>query len=213
MSALVDCGLSTDAYRARMTDPKMLTGLDTALLADAFPQELRADAIKAADVVLGRLHKTQWTERFEVRVDGETVRLPARLHVASDGSTGELTGNVALMVQCLQARSNDGFQRQRAVRELLPDIRSWSAPFVTALIGEYVIEILQDICTGLSQPISVALADFISANPSYWERTRQRVASYWDVYYRADFRRSDYVGFKLIDALQAAANSRAVQAP
>src|SRR5687767_8120022 len=107
------------------------------------------------------------------------------------------------MVQCLLTRSNDGFQRQRAVRELLTDIRPWSAPFVAALIGEYVIEILHDIHAALSQPLLEALAGFISTNPTYWERTQQRVASYWNVYYRADFRRSDYVGFKLLDALNA----------
>lgn len=195
-----------------MTDPKMFTELNADLLADAFPQALRADAIKAAEVVLSGLHNKQWTERFEVHVDGEAVQLPARLHFASDRSVDELTGDLNLMVRCLQTRSNDGFQRQRAVRQLLTDIRPWSAPFVTALIGEYLIEILHDIHAALSQPVSEALAAFISANPTYWERTQQRVASYWDVYYRADFLRSDYVGFKLIDALNAAVRASSVQA-
>lgn len=119
-----------------MADPKMFTELNADLLADAFPQALRADAIKAADVVLRRLHDKQWTEWFEVHVDGEAVQLPARLHFASDRSGEELTGSVNLMVRCLQTRSNDGFQRQRAARDIPTDIRPWSAPFVTALIGE-----------------------------------------------------------------------------
>ena len=208
----VDCGHSTDAYCARMTDLKMFTEFDSDLLADAFPQALRPEAIKAAEVILRKLHDKQWTERFEVHVGGEAVQLPARLHFAPDGSVEELTGNLNLMVRCLQTRSHDGFQRQRAVRELLTDIRPWSAPFVTALIGEYVIEILHDIHAGLSQPVSEALAAFISVNPTYWERTQQRVTSYWDVYYRADFRRSDYVGFKLVDALNVAVRTSSVQA-
>jgi hypothetical protein len=201
-----------DAYCARMTDPKMFTELDADLLADAFPQALRADALKAAEAVLRQLHSKQWTERFEVHVAGEGVQLPARLDFASDRPLDEQTRDVSLIVRCLQTRSNNGFQRQRAVQGLLADIRPWSAPFVTALIGEYVIEILHDIHAGLSRPVSEALAAFISANPTYWERTQQRVASYWNAYYRISFGRSDYVGFKLIDALGAAVRANSVQA-
>jgi hypothetical protein len=197
-----------------MTDRTMLTELDADLLAGAFPQALRADAIKAAEFVLSQLHNKQWTERFELNFDGEAVQLPARLHFASDGSVEEPTGDMNLMVRCLQSRSNDGFQRQRAVRQLLTDIRPWSAPFVMTLIGEYVIEILHDIYAALSPPVSEALAAFISANPTYryWRRTQQRVASYWDVYYRADCRRSDYVGFKLRDALNETVRAKSTQA-
>ncbi len=189
----------------------MFTNFDVDLLIEALPEALRADAIKAASIVCRQLHKKQWTERFEVHVDGEAVLIPARLHFASNRAADETAGNVCLMVRCLQTRSNDGFQRQRAVRELLTDIQPWSAPFITTLIGEYVIEILHDIYAALSPSVVKALATFIIANPSYWERTRQRVASYWDVYYRADHRRSDYVGFKLIAELERAVRARAVQ--
>lgn len=195
-----------------MPDKTMLTELNADLLANAFPRALRDDSAQAAELVLKRLHNKQWTERFEVNVDGETVQLAARLHFASEHSVEEPTGDIELMERCLHTRSNDGFQRQRALRVLLADIRPWSAPFITALIGEYVIEILDDIQAALSQPVSEALAAFISDNPSYWERTQQRVASYWNVYYRADFRRSDYVGFKLIDALNAAVRANSVKA-
>ena len=59
-----------------MTDPKMFTGLDAALLADAFPQALRADAIEAAEEVLSRLRNKQRTERFEVHLDGDRFIFP-----------------------------------------------------------------------------------------------------------------------------------------
>jgi hypothetical protein len=194
-----------------MTDQTMFTELDADLLADAFPRVLRGDAIKAAELVLSQLHNRQWTERFEVNVDREAVQLPARLQFASDGSVEKLNCEMNLMVRCLQSRSNDGLQRQRAVQHLLTHIRPWSAPFITALIGEYVIEILHDIYAALSPPVLEALAAFISANPTYWGRTQQRVVSYWEVYYRADFRRSDYVGFKLRDALNEAARVKSTQ--
>jgi hypothetical protein len=111
------------------------------------------------------------------------------------------------MGKCLEARSNDGFQRQRAVQQLLGEVQPWSAPFIMALIGEYVVEILRDIHNGLTPQASAILADLICANPSYWQLSRQRVVSYWNVYYRAQFRRSDYVGFKLLDTVAEAARS------
>jgi hypothetical protein len=194
-----------------MANTEIFTELDANLLADAFPRALRSDAIKAAEVVLGQLHKRQWTEWFEVRVAGEAVLLPARLHFAPGRSVEELPGIVRLMVRCLETRSNDGFQRQRAVHDLLMSIQPWSAPFVTALIGEYVIEILHDIRAGLSKPVSQAMAEFISANPTYWEQTQQRVVSYWNAYHRPDLQRSDYVGFKLTEALDAAVRATRVQ--
>ena len=54
----------------------MFTGLDAALLADAFPQALRADAIEAAEEVLSRLRNKQRTERFEVHLDGDRFIFP-----------------------------------------------------------------------------------------------------------------------------------------
>lgn len=183
----------------------MLTKLDASMLAGAFPEALRSDAVSAGESVLEQLHKRQWTERFVLQVEGELVLLPARLHFASSRSDDTTEGNSWLMTRCLRTRSNDGFERQHAARDLLEDVRPWSAPFIVALIGEYVIEILLDIDAALSPALTSALATFTSANPDYWQLTRQRVASYWNVYYRASYSRADYVGFQLVERLDAAA--------
>jgi hypothetical protein len=186
----------------------MLTAVDTALLAEAFPGPLRSIATQAARRIRRRLSSRQWTNRFEVNVGGEEISIPHRLLFSFGLRRGGEADATYLMARCLESRSNDGFQRQRAVRALLGDVQPWSAPFIVALVGEYVIEILQDIHGALEPPSAAILAEFISANPGYWRTTRHRVMSYWDVYHRADFRRSDYVGFKLIDALEAAVRAR-----
>jgi hypothetical protein len=90
-----------------------------------------------------------------------------------------------------------------AARDILVEVQPRSAPFVVALIGEYVVEILLDIESAMSPRLSRALADFIAANPCYWETTKRRITSYWDVYYRRTYGRSVYVGFRLIDQLEA----------
>lgn len=191
-----------------MNEPQMFTAVYATLLAEALPKTLQSEATQTAERVLGHLHERQWTNRFQVIVGPETVSIPHRLHFSSNLPSYGETGLIYFMGKCLEARSNDGFQRQRAVQELLEDVQPWSAPFIVALIGEYVIEIMYEINDALTPQASAALADFICANPSYWQLTRQRVVSYWDVYYRAQCKRSDYIGFKLLDTLAEAVRSR-----
>lgn len=148
-----------------------------------------------------------------MNVGADPVSIPCRLRFSSFPRRVSEEGAIYLVGQCLESRSNDGFQRQRAVRELLADVQPWSAPFIVALIGEYLIEILQDIDDALDPRSAAVLAEFISANPNYWRTVRNRVMSYWNVYYRADFRRGDYLGFRLIEALEDAVRSRAAEEP
>lgn len=72
-----------------------------------------------------------------------------------------------------------------------------------ALLGEYVVEILDDIMAAMNSDLERTMCAFIVANPSYWRLTKQRVASYWDVYYRdRDRNREEYVGFRLVRQLE-----------
>lgn len=196
-----------------LTDREMLTSVNANVLAEAFPETMRSEATQAAEGVLRGLHEWQWTDRFKVIVGGGAVLIPHRLHFSAGLLSGGETDSIHLIRKCLEARSNDGFQRQRAVRHLLVDVQPWSAPFIVALVGEYVIEILSDIHDALTPNASAALADFICANPGYWQVTQQRVVSYWNVYYKAEFRRSDYVGFKLLNTLTEAVRSPGVRPP
>ena len=93
------------------------------------------------------------------------------------------------------------------------DLQPWAAPFIVALIGEYIVEILDDIYAALTPGKAQTLAAFIDQNEAYWSTTKRRVVSYWDVYYRSSgssetrhaYRRDEYIGFKLIDRLETAA--------
>ncbi len=143
--------------------------------------------------------------------------IPARLHFASDRLQLTQSDEAWRFARALQTRSNDGFERQRAARDLLADLPPWAAPFIVALIGEYIVEILDDIATALTPENTSMLAAFIVKNEAYWITTKCRVVSYWDVYYRSDrsiemrrgYRRDEYVGFKLIDRLEMATSGSA----
>lgn len=175
-------------------------GSEKLSLAAAFPSEFGWRS-EAAAIPL-RLSSDYYRGCFSVSVLGEDLLIPRR--VSSPVLRPELSGlslQQRQLAQCIRTRSTDGFVRQEALKDVLPINAPWSVPFVVALIGEYVVEIIDDIYAALPQFNLDVVAQFIRDNPSFYLLTRQRVASYWDCYYRWQFQRNDYVGFKLLREL------------
>ncbi|MEO6214983.1 MAG: hypothetical protein ABIO86_03040 [Sphingomonas sp.] len=196
-----------------MNDAKMLTVIDGPMLAAAFPVQHQPAAMLAGLEAARLLAPQQWTERFAVRVESETVLIPARLRFASQRLALTESDEAWCFARALQTRSNDGFERQRATRDLLKDLRPWAAPFVVALIGEYIVEILEDISAAMTPEVERTVGGFITHNAAFWNTTKCRMTSYWNVYYRSNrssecrraWARDEYVGFELVDRLEAAA--------
>ena len=176
------------------------------VLADAFPQGLREKALEAVNQVTPHLIAQRTIYQFRVYVQQELVHITDRLFFKSEHVATETGTDVWFMVRALQSRSLNGYERQRAVRDLLVDVRPWTAPFIVALIGEYIEEILEDIMAAATPHTRRELAMFISANPAYWQTTKRRVQSYHHIYYRSR-KRADYVGFHLINLLEAELDS------
>lgn len=196
-----------------MSDQVMLTSIDGPMLAEAFPSEYQSAAVSAGNAVACLLTRRQWTERFPVQVGAQRVLIPARLHFTTDRLSLMESEEAWPFARALQTRSNDGFERQRAARDLLADLQPWGAPFIVALIGEYVVEILDDILAALTPDLARTLGAFVIGNQAYWNTTKRRVTSYWNVYYRARWlneqgraeRRDEFVGFRLLQQLETAA--------
>lgn len=199
-----------------MSEQEMLTVIDGLMLAEAFSSDHRFAALSAGEIVARLLAPRQWTERFAVQAEGQSVLIPARLRFASDQLCLTENHEAWLFARALQTRSCDGFERQRAARDVMANLHPWTAPFIVALMGEYVVEILDDVAAALTPENTRVLTAFIDKNMPYWNTTKRRVASYWNVYYRAGrgegqptYRRDEYVGFKLIERLEMAASESA----
>lgn len=196
-----------------MSNQVMLTSIDGPVLAEAFPSEYQSVAMSAGDAAARLLTRRQWTERFPVQVGARRVLIPARLHFTSDRLSMTESDEAWPFARALQTRSNDGFERQRAAGDLLADLRPWGAPFVVALIGEYVVEILDDIAVAMTPELARTLGAFIVGNEAYWNTIKRRITSYWNVYYRARWlneqgraeRRAEFVGFRLVRQLESVA--------
>lgn len=184
--------------------------IEAETLADAFPAHCHAPALRAGADVVRRLRPDYLTEHFTVHVDGQAVSIPSRLYFASERTSLPEDDEAWLFARALQTRSNDGFERQRAVRDLLRNLRPWGAPFVADLIGQYVVEILDEILAAMTPDIARTIAAFAAENPAYWAEIKQRTVSYWNAYYRhrssenrgRAYGRAQYVGFLLIDRIE-----------
>jgi hypothetical protein len=189
---------------------------------EAFPAALRADVAKVADAVPPSSFAP--VGGFTVTVDGETVIIPHRIY--SDVPPCETIPEgplVRAISECLYTRHHDGHVRQRAVRALLtgPSAAApWAVPFVVQLVGEYVVEVIDEIA-GLLTELDVGgsaqhdtYGRVLAANPEFMRLTRSRVVSYWNWGYRQHYRRlQDYPGYRLIETLADAARARASDGP
>ena len=195
-------------YACHMMAPEMLTRIDGAQLAEAFPQPIRSIAVASGERFTCRFSSEQWTDRITLQVDGQSVCIPWRWNYSFFDFPLSKDDAAWRICRALQTRCPDGFERQRAARDLLANFQSWASPFIVMLIGEYIVEILEDIDAALTAQSEQMIAAFIDENTAFWETTKRRVTSYWNAYYRGrgsecrdTYVRTDYVGFKLVDRL------------
>ena len=175
---------------------------DSRAIAQAFPARLGAAARANAPAWERFVQRSYRSHRFEVQVEGERLSIPQRIHLPGYQPPTALDVETRAMGWCLLTRSTDGFERYYALEQIVTANRSWTIPFVVALIGEYVIEILDLIEAALPGMDEAVVARFVAENPAYLALTEARVASYWNAYYRDRSTRRGYVGSRLIAALR-----------
>lgn len=170
----------------------------------AFPREFQFEARTATFAL--NLSPDYYSGNFMVDILGENVFIPRRvLRSSINPNLSGLSPQQRKIAQCILTRSTDGFERQAALKEVLPINEPWSIPFFIALAGEYIIEIIDDIYTNINRINFEIVENFIGKNPNFHKITRDRVMSYWNCYYRHQFQRTDYVGFRLLRELDAVA--------
>jgi hypothetical protein len=172
----------------------------------AFPSMLRSDVSEVvADVCIGERRAP--TQAFEVKLDGEALRIPYRLYYDPDRLRLELSNSQSaakLILLCLGTRHYDGYLRQECLQGLLKSEASWLTPFLLQLAGEYVVEIAEDVAKAIGQRNPVTLRAFVLENPSYLATLDRRVTSYWSYYHRRAYpERSSYPGARVLAALHA----------
>ena len=70
-------------------------------------------------------------------------------------------------------------------------------PYLIALTGSYVYEIVEDIYESLDMLLEAGLMSFVSQNKNYIYKTECRIESYWKAYHYRKFYRDNYIGFEI----------------
>jgi hypothetical protein len=134
------------------------------------------------------------------------VTVPYRVYLEDRQISG--SDDEALVQHAVLSRHHDGHARERHLTALMVAPRPWLAPYVVALMGDYVLEILMAIETAMPPAMLTEVGAFVRANPLAWRTTQSRIASYWDAYHASTYPRraprfpghrlqKDYPGFRL----------------
>lgn len=183
-----------------MHDLSVPVAYDAEKLLQAFPLSISLEAKIATRQLALWTRRSYPSCRFPVTVLGERVLIPERLAFSGFISPLQPRSTRSFVKSCLRTRSIDGFERQKALRRIVLLNEPWSIPFVIALIGDYVIEILEDIFRHIDRLDATVVRGFLSENPHFYYKTRQRVASYRDAHYR-QIAREDHAGFRILAVL------------
>lgn len=170
----------------------------------AFPPDRRVSATGAAKLLLPFVDPNYRQSSVKVIVRGKTVHIPKRIHFVGLPEA-KLEEEHALLpaVRSLRTRSTDGYERQAALRHILPLNEPWSIPFVVLLAGEYVVEIIDDILASMPMLNPEAYTEFVRENRGIMRLLRSKATSYWDCYYRTSCpNRSAYPGLAFLHQLE-----------
>lgn len=173
----------------------------------AFPSALAED-VEAVAFRLSKDEASSPMPGFGILVENVPVAIPGRLycHPRHFQNEGHALTRPERIAACLGTRHHDGFVRERCLRNLLPVTEPWAVPYVIALLGEYVLPIIEIIEVHFQTADLEPYVDFLTANAAYFKTTERRVTSYWDAYYRQAFPRQEtYPGFRVMTALKDAA--------
>jgi hypothetical protein len=169
----------------------------------AFPFGMAALADDAASELSPFVDDTYRQRSEAIDVTGQMIAIPRRLHFVGLSAGSDRLGNLKPASSCLVTRATDGRLRQQAVRSIIHHQSAWVAPFVLMLLGEYVIEIVEDVRDALPVLDRSVYANLIRENRQTVQKLRARATSYWDAYHRPQYTlKRDYPGLQALHEME-----------
>jgi hypothetical protein len=174
--------------------------MKTPLIVVAFPTRL-VGVVRSLAPLIDQPASVPAGPTFLVNCDNELLHLPERIYspVISDTAFNSLEFTERCITACWFTRHHDGHVREKFLRSLPAYNSAWIVAYVVALCGEYVLEILVCIWEHRLLFDLDVLGTFLRDNAGLYHKTRSRIVSYWDCYYRHQFPIFEqYVGSHLL---------------
>ena len=173
-------------------------------LKKSFPKTLENEIDKLFSLIrIDSEHNAIWGYEFYLK--NNPLEMPSRIYWEEHKILGtiDLSKNLSTMLACILTRHHNGYVREKYLKEIIHKNEYWTIPYLVQLLGEYVVEILDFVWNNFTLINSIHLAEFIQENELYWDKTKQRITSYWECYHRyKNLPKEDYVGFKLIKKIE-----------
>ena len=155
---------------------------------NAFPSAV-SNLLKSqiTESMLKAEHESQGS--FTVLLHGERISIPYRVYcdVINFSGTDQVSILLGKALNAFYTRHHDGFVREKALKSIIRYDDYWLIPYKIRLISEYIEKFAEIISDTLDEDKKVAYARFLTENPDFLEITNQRIASYWNEYYRNEF--------------------------
>ena len=156
------------------------------LMIAAFPQCLRDDVIVALSAAGIAPHEPHMDIGDKSEVDGCEVIIPSRVYFppARTSDTEGLAPQQKAIFASIMTRHHDGHQREYWARVLCSHPATWTAPYLAAILGDYVIEVLEAVSKNLTADWASIMEHYASENHVCLRALNHRILTYWSIYYR-----------------------------
>jgi hypothetical protein len=181
------------------------------IIFSAFPTFLHDDV----DIVISTIEKTLFLDKEALTYnsfqadnkstfivsDNEKVQVPYRLLIDEVPEIKSLSLVQKMILNCIYSRSTNGYVREKHIQAILQeDLPNWAMPFILKISDEYVVEILELTYSSLKEKDNSKIQEFCQINKSYLKYAYARMISYWNCYYRKEYKNlNKYIGKKLFD--------------
>ncbi len=173
-------------------------------LQTSFPKTLENETINLLSLItINSEHSAHWG--YEFILEKNQLEIPSRIYWEEHRlmEPMDLSHTSKTILACILTRHHNGYIRERYLKYIIDSNEYWTIPYLVQLLGEYVVEILELIWVNFHKINTLHLSSFVLENEMFWYKTKQRIASYWDCYYRNNNKsKEDYVGFKLIKRIE-----------
>jgi len=143
-------------------------------------------------------------DNFVVDVDKEKIQIPYRVYLnkPQHEKIKQLNQTQKDIFNCIYSRHHNGRIRQESLENLNNRYSYWITPYRIQLLGEYVYEIIETLSIQLDNTVIDNCKRFLAENPTIAKRTKDRIVSYYGIYYSWNHPKfKDYLGKTIFDQI------------